>query len=171
MKNLMQFTLALTLLTLLTACAQPAYRSANGNGFGYTQQQLTQDQYRINFKARGDDTGKAMDYALLRASELALENDYEWFTVNDRQILVDRERVADYSEVGVGVGFETVQSCGLLSCRSYRRPVTQYQTNVFLGDRRSEVEVALEVLMGNGRMPANGESFDASEVFKNLKPE
>src|SRR5690606_41123630 len=68
------------------------------------------------------DLGKAMDYALLRASEVALENDFDWFSVTNRETIVDRERIPDYTEVGIGADYETVQSCGLLTCRTVRRP-------------------------------------------------
>lgn len=173
MKHSIRIIMGITLVSILSACAsQPPYREAEGSGYGYTQQQLSQDQYRINFKARGDDTGKAMDYALLRASEVALENEFDWFSVTNRETIVDRERIPDYTEVGIGADYdyETVQSCGLLTCRTVRRPVQRYRTDVYLGNRDSEVEVTLEVRMGKGMRPSSGESFDAREVNENLKP-
>lgn len=172
MKHSTRLIVCITLASLLGACAsQPAYREAEGSGYGYTEQQRSPDQYRITFKARGDDTARAMDYALLRASELAMTEGFDWFAVTDRQTLVDRERIPDRTEVGTGIGYESVQACGLLTCRSYRRPVQTFQTNVTLGDSRSEVEVNLEVRLGRGMRPSTGESFDAREVNENLKPE
>jgi hypothetical protein len=160
---------SITLVALLSACAtQPAYREAQGSGYGYSQQALTGNQYRVHFKSRGDDTTQAMDYALLRASELTLDEGYDWFTVTNRETFVDKERIEDSAEVITR--YETVQSCGLLTCNSYSRPVQQYQSNIQLGNGRSEVEVSVEIRMGRGIRPVAGESFDARELHDNLKP-
>ena len=71
--------IALSLMTVfvVTACAgQPAYRAAERGGFGYSERQITEEQYRVNFKARGDNIGMAVDYAMLRAAEITLERGY-----------------------------------------------------------------------------------------------
>lgn len=157
---------------LLAACAsQPAYRAADDNGYGYSERQLTEDQFRIHFRGRGDDTGRAMDYAMLRASELTLEKGFDWFDVASRDTLVDREPVPVSTSTAVGVSYATVQDCGLLTCSTYYRPVPQYQTSVSMGDRRSEVEVIMEVRMGKGMRPGAQNSYDARELYSRLKPE
>ena len=157
---------------LLTACAsQPDYRAADGRGYGYTEQKLSDDQYRVNFKARGDDTALAMDYAMLRASELTMENGYDWFDIASRDTLVDRQRVEPGVSTGVGVTYTTVQDCGLLTCRTYQRPNQQYHTGMHLGDERSDVEVIMEIRMGRGIQPNGEQVYEAREVYQNLKPE
>jgi hypothetical protein len=164
--------IAAVVLSLLTACAtQPDYRAADGRGYGYTEQQLSSDQYRVSFKARGDDTGLAMDYAMLRASELTMEKGYDWFDVASRDTLVDSERVNSGVAVGTGVTYTTVQDCGLLTCRTYQRPSQSYHTGMHLGDERSDVEVIMEIRMGNGIRPSGEQNYDAREVYENLKPE
>lgn len=158
---------------LLAACAaQPAYRAADEGGYGYSERQLTEDQFRIHFRGRGDDTGRAMDYAMLRASELALEKGFDWFDVASRDTLVDREQVpATTATSAVGVSYATVQDCGLLTCTTYYRPVPQYHTSVNMGNQRSEVEVIMEVRMGKGIRPSEQNSYDARELYSRLKPE
>lgn len=164
--------IALVAVSLLTACAsQPDYRAADGRGYGYTEQQLSSDQYRVSFKARGDDTGLAMDYAMLRASELTMEQGYDWFDIASRDTLVDRERVDSGVSAGTGVTYTTVQDCGLLTCRTYQRPSQSYHSDMHLGDERSDVEVIMEIRLGNGIRPAGEQSYDAREVYENLKPE
>ncbi|MEX0739996.1 MAG: hypothetical protein WD071_11700 [Pseudohongiella sp.] len=164
-------TIVVLAVSLLTACAsQPDYRAADGRGYGYTDQQLSGDQYRINFKARGDNTGLAMDYAMLRASELTMENGYDWFDIASRDTLVDRERIEPGMSAGVGATYTTVQDCGLLTCRTYQRPNQQYHTGMYLGDERSEVEVIMEIRMGTGIRPSGEQIYDAREVYENLKP-
>lgn len=157
---------------LLAACAsQPAYRVADEGGYGYTDRQLTEDQYRIHFRGRGDDTGRAMDYAMLRASELTLEKGFDWFDIASRDTLVDREQAPVTTGTTMGVSYATVQDCGLLSCTTYYRPVPQYHTSVSMGNPRSEVEVIMEVRMGKGVRPSDQNSYDARELYSRLKPE
>lgn len=150
--------IALSLMTVfvVTACAgQPAYRAAERGGFGYSERQITEEQYRVNFKARGDNIGMAVDYAMLRAAEITLERGYDWFRVTNRETFVDRERVSS-SHVGFGMG--------------YPGPFTRYHLGMTLGDGRSEVEVNLEIRLGRGPVPDDENVFKASEVFENLRP-
>lgn len=164
--------IAAVAFSLLGACAsQPDYRAAENGGYGYTEQQLSNDQYRVSFRSRGDDTGLAMDYAMLRASELTMEKGYDWFDIASRETLVDRERVDSGFSTGAGVTYTTVQDCGLLGCRTYQRPSQSYHTGMHLGDERSEVEVIMEIRMGNGIRPSGEQNYDAREVYQNLKPE
>ncbi|EGN74987.1 hypothetical protein A28LD_1449 [Idiomarina sp. A28L] len=160
-QNLMQGhfgkVIVVTMALLLSACAgQPDYRAAERGGFGYSERQLTENQYRVNFKARGDDTGAAMDYAMLRASELTLENGYEWFVVTSRETFVDRERVTN-NNFGFGFGY------GFRSRSSYHLGMT-------LGDGRKEVAVNLEIRMGRGEIPESDQAYNAAELFENLQP-
>lgn len=156
----------------LTACSSASpYRAADGSGFGYSERKITENHYRVNFKARGDNTTLAMDYALLRASELTLEEEYDWFQVVNRETFVNRERVSSGSSFGAGAGYETIRDCTPLGCRVYRRPVRSYHMGIALGDDRSVVETVLEVRMGRGVRPEEGQTFDAREVYNNLKPE
>lgn len=172
-KKLKQIMALAGFAVLLAACAsQPAYRAADSGGYGYSERQLTEDQFRIHFRGRGDDTGRAMDYAMLRASELTLEKGFDWFDVASRDTLVDREQVpATSTSTALGVSYATVQDCGLLTCTTYHRPVPQYQTSVSMGDQRSEVEVIMEVRMGKGMRPSDQTSYDARELYSRLKPE
>jgi hypothetical protein len=171
-KKFRQLLVLTGLLMLLAACAsQPAYRAADGNGLGYSERQLTEDQYRIHFRGRGDNTGRAMDYAMLRATELTLEKGFDWFDVASRDTLVDRESVPVSTTSAVGVSYATVQDCGLLTCSTYYRPVPQYQTTTTMGNQRRKVEVIMEIRMGKGMRPSGQTSYDARELYSRLKPE
>ncbi|MEX2469399.1 MAG: hypothetical protein WD396_06570 [Pseudohongiellaceae bacterium] len=108
---------------------------------------------------------RAVDYTMLRASEVAMANEYDWLAVISHHTQVDNETVGPEAMFGPGSDSETIDSCGLLGCRSYTRPLQPYQTGMVLGDRRSEVEVSLTVRMGTGIRPTEAESFDAREVY------
>ncbi len=169
----MKWITSIGIMVLLGGCAsQPDYREASKGGFGYSESKLSETQYRIHFKARGSDKAKAMDYAMLRAAEVTLENGYDWFVVNDRETLVDKESVQSSPQVGFAQRYATVRECGLVTCRTVAYPTTQFQTGIFVGGSdRSEIESILSIETGKGTRPDNGSSFDARSVKANLKPE
>ncbi|GGW94595.1 CC0125/CC1285 family lipoprotein [Alteromonas halophila] len=165
------FFLLVPLLLVVGCSSQSDYRKAKNGGFGYTETKLSDTQFRVHFKARGSDKAKAMDYAMLRAAELTLLEGYDWFTVNDRETLVDKESVKTSPQVGFSQRYATVTECGALSCRTTRYPTTQFQTGIFVGGaEKSEIESILSIKMGKGTMPSEGNSFDASSVKANLSP-
>ena len=135
--------LVLAVLIMAGCASQPDYRQAKKGGFGYTESKLSDTQYRVHFKAKGSDKGKAMDYAMLRAAELTLLEGYDWF----------------------------VTECGVLTCRTSYHPTTQFETGVFVGgSQQSEIESILSIEIGKGTRPTSATSFDAREVRDNLQP-
>ena len=171
--RLRQMIIAAAAAILLAACAtQPPYRAAEAGGYGYSERQLTEDQYRIHFRGRGDNTSRAIDYALLRASELTLEKGFDWFDIASRDTLVDREQVTPPAmPAGPAASYATVQDCGLLSCTTYYRPVPQYHSGSSLGNQRSEVEVIMDIRIGKGMRPSDQTSYDARELYSRLNPQ
>lgn len=156
-------------LTLaLAACSSSPYRAADGRGFGYSERQLSDDQFRIHFRAAGDNTAEAMDYAMLRASELTLLNGYDWFDVASRDTLLNRESVPSATISTVGVSYATVQDCGLLTCTTRQQALPNYQTTVSAGNDRSEVEVIMDIRMGKGMRPGSQISYDARDLYQRL---
>lgn len=157
----------LMIVLFLGACAAPtAYKPASGGGYGYRESQIADNRYRVSFKMRGDEHFEAMDYALLRAAELTLMAGYDWFVVVDRQ--VDGEQRRPRSNAGVSHTRELERSCGLLGCRTYSRPSTAYSVGISSGNG-SMSEVILEIRLGKGVRPTEGDSYDALEVRDNLR--
>lgn len=167
--NIMLFT-ALTLV--LAGCSsQPDYRKAEGSGYGYQETKISDTQYRVSFKARGTDKTKAMDYALLRAAEVTLENGYDWFVVTHRETLVDRERVQPDTSLGYTSSRDMVTRCGLVTCTTTSYPRTSMSAGVHIGgNESSEIQSILEVKLGKGMRPDTDYSFSAKEVKDNLSP-
>jgi len=131
--------LGILLVMTLAACSTSPYRPADGRGFGYSERQLSNDQFRIHFRAMGDNTTQALDYAMLRASELTLINGYDWFDIANRDTLVDRQPIpGDQSASRFATGLK-------------------------------EIEVIMEIHMGKGIRPDSRISYDAREVFERLQ--
>ena len=163
--------LVLAVLIMAGCASQPDYRQADKSGFGYNESKLSDTQYRVHFKAKGTDKGKAMDYAMLRAAELTLLEGYDWFVVTDRETLVDKETVQTTPTAGFSQRYARVTDCGVLTCRTSYHPTTQFETGVYVGgSQKSEIESILSVELGKGTRPTSATSFDAREVRENLQP-
>ncbi|WP_286807449.1 MULTISPECIES: CC0125/CC1285 family lipoprotein [unclassified Marinimicrobium] len=159
--------LALMMALLISACAAPeVYQPASDGGYGYRESQIADNRYRVSFKMRGDTQFEAMDYALLRAAELTLMADHDWFVVVDRQM--DGEKRESGSKLGASRTREWERSCGLLGCSTRSRPSTTYSAEIRSGDR-AESEVILEIRLGKGVRPTEGDSYDALEVRETLR--
>ena len=102
---------------------------------------------------------------------MTLENGYDWFVVNDRETLVDKESVQSSPQVGFSQRYARVRECGLATCRTSWYPTTQFQTGIFVGGSdKSEIESILNIETGKGTRPDTGSSFDARDVKANLTP-
>ena len=82
----------------LAACATgpTAYGPAStGGGFGFNNTQIENDRFRISYTGRSPE--EAHDYALLRASEIALAEGYSHFKVLHGEIHGDEARRGNVS--------------------------------------------------------------------------
>ena len=92
------------------------------------------------------------DYALLRAANLALEQGYEWFRVTERAT-----RQNGYSGTSLSLGF------GGVSYGRHSAAAADVGTGVPLSGGPALV-TTLEVIMGKGPKPADGDVYDARGV-------
>ena len=96
MAKAMAWQLVVTLGVLLAACAgKPTpYQAAQG-GFGYSEQQIEENRYRVSFAGNSATSRPTIeDYLLYRAAELTVQTGHDWFQV------VDRNTVQEYSGYG-----------------------------------------------------------------------
>lgn len=149
-----RLALIVVYLFLLQACASYSpYQPAKNDGFGYRHTQLSETQYRIDFKARDIEQGIAVDYAMLRAAELTIEKGYDWFEVVDRENNLSRNRVTP------SVGFSSF---------------SHFHSGLILGagvssNDSGNVTVLLEINMGKGVRPDAKQVYSAHELANNLR--
>lgn len=168
----MKLNLCILLATLtLTACSTaPAYKAAHGSSYGYRETAITEDRYRVSYKARGDNSSAAMDFALRRAAELTLLKGYDWFVVSNRETLVNQASNKPYSGVSMQQQQTVVHERGLLGSRTYYYPTgTTYGVHMHTGAKSASVESILEIKMGKGDQPADGASYNPVAITQNLK--
>ena len=81
--NKLKFVVMFLCMILITSCAATTYMQAKSpTGEGYYDTLLQQDMYEITFN--GNEVTEptiAQDYALLRAAEICIENDYKSFDI------------------------------------------------------------------------------------------
>ena len=144
----------------LTACSsQPDYRPAKGNGYGYKEQQISANYYRVTFKARGDNSAEAKAYAMRRATELTVAQGYDWFVVVDKETMTEKQ-TDSASRAGASYQTTTVRDCGLLGCRTRTVQQPSYEIGITTGGKE-QVEAVLEIRMGKGVMPDGANSYPA----------
>ena len=162
--------LTLTLFVLLSGCAsKPDYRSAKNGSVGYSEQKITDDRYRVQFKSHSQLVADAADYALLRSAELTQQQGYDWFVITSKETFVESERQQPRSSIGFTQTRQVEQNCGLLTCETRSRPSTNVGVNINtdLNNDRKEVHSILEIRMGKGVKP-NEDSYGAQDVVDNL---
>lgn len=159
-------------ILMLGACAStPDYVAAdNASDYGHYTRKISDDRYRVNYNGRrSTDLQDARDYAMLRAAELTLNKGYDWFQIVDRETSTIESREP---EMQVGFGYEQARHvetyCGVLTCTRTERP-TRY-TSMHFDNRRPEVRHShsIEIVMGKGKVPENGNYYDAKAVAESI---
>ncbi|MEO1041167.1 MAG: hypothetical protein AAFX52_02655 [Pseudomonadota bacterium] len=144
----------LTALALGACASAPVYGPSEGNGFGYREQIIEADRYRVSYFA--DDRLEAQNGALRRAAELTLQNGFDYFVVTSQSS--ETERQAPRSSVGIGGG------------TGGRRSGFGLGVSVPIGETSEEVTTSLEIIMGSGPKPADAiQAYDAQEALNNLR--
>ena len=95
-----QFALLSTAFLALVACESLSiYKPAKSVGdTGFSEQKLTDDQYRVTFQGNANTSrSRVEDYLLFRAAELTLENDFNYFVVNEHNTDVDKDYLIRYT--------------------------------------------------------------------------
>jgi len=165
MKTLITFIL---ITLFVTACAsKPEYRPAHKGSVGYSEQKITNDRFRVQFKSVSNSVADAADYALLRSAELTQEQGFDWFVITSKETFVESEKVEPASAIGLSHQQRTELHCGLLSCETHRRPVNEVGVSFRNANSRKEVHSILEIRMDKGVI-TNESSYSAADVLENL---
>lgn len=112
-----------TSVLLLGGCASGGldYEAADYNGdTGYVESKLGDDRYRVTYTGKtssSDDEVK--DYALVRAAELTLLNNHDWFRVVGQDSRVEK---TEQPSAIVTQQRITSTDCGLLGCTTTVSP-------------------------------------------------
>ena len=142
----------------LGACATPvSYGPAiSPRASGFTEQRIENDRFRITFRGAGPDA-QINDFALLRASELTLQQNYEWFRIVGRSQEIGRDNGPRMSVGTGGFNYGRRSAVGVGVSTGF---------NLGPGPMR---EVALEIKMGAGPRPNDRDVYDARSVMESVR--
>jgi len=162
---MIRFLLPLIAALALAGCATaPAYGPATRpNGAGYSETQVENNRYFVTYRASGSaDAQLLQDYALLRAADITLERNGEWFIVDRRSlddapsqsgpqlgVSVGGGNFGRRSGVGVGVGMSFPLGGGAAGARAN--------------------SATLEIRLGAGPKPEDPNAYDARAVAQSLR--
>jgi hypothetical protein len=173
MKNLHALALvgALALAVALSACAtvNPYHPAARPGGYGYSEQRLETDRFRISFQ--GDTATKRPEvenYLLFRSAEVTLQSGYDYFVVTNRANETDRRTDPVYGGTyGGPFLFPYSYYSPRWGWRSYYDP---FWANPVHYAEVTRYQASAEILMGKGAKPAgDAHAFDARQVQANLQ--
>ena len=164
----------------LAGCASPTpyqpLRPDNDVSGGYSNQRISNDQYRVTFSGNDMTSRQTVEnYLLYRAAELTVQQGYDWFAMTDRN--TDRKS-RTYVDHPFGPG---PYGWWGPRWRYHRRGLAWSTWDPFFGDpfwadhvdvhTIDRFEATAEIRMGHGARPAdNPRAFDAHEVMQNLGP-
>lgn len=157
-------------ITLSSCASNSAYQAAlNDRDYGYSDSQITENRYRINFK--GDtrtSSNDVKDMALLRAADLTLLNDYDWFRVVEQDTQQETTATPEAS-TRVSSGRQVFRDCGLLGCTTTVTPAYS-GVEVMTVREVDRYTTSIEIVMGRGELEDRTSAYDAIQLRRNLEP-
>lgn len=150
---------AISVFLVLAACAKPTpyQAAADRSGFGYSEQTIGKDQYRIGFNGNGITTRETVDrYLRYRAAELTSEQGFDYFIIGKRKEYIDPQGLAGrQSQISFARRQELLIGSGIRA-RFGEEVVDQYGGEI-------------DILMQKGQAPASANVYNASDVLDNDK--
>lgn len=151
---------AVSLLALgVSACASLTPYQPMKDGYGYSEQQLEPDRYRVTVAGSSATPRQTVEnYLLYRAAELTLAANHDYFVLRDQSLQADNKSGPGVSLGIGGFGFGSSSGVGV---------------GVGVGnggnDKRA-YKAQAEVVMKSGTKPADDASaFDARAIQSNLQ--
>lgn len=157
--------LAASLILLLAACAKPTPYQPAIDGYGFTEQRIEDNRYRITFHGNSVTSQQVVeDYMLYRAAELTREQGYDFFEIADKETDKDTRYLATYVDPFPPYYY------GYYGRRFYPYPVGP---SIRTGTYRPIVQYSVQaniVLYRGKKPPENVEAYDARDVIQRLRP-
>jgi hypothetical protein len=150
----------LTLLVLAGCAAQPTPYQPATNGYGFSDQQIEADRFRVTFAGNGDtplDTVR--NYMLYRAAEVTVESGHDYFVVVDQNTQSSTTyRGTGSTPFGFGTGFRGSGGFGVGFSSFSAFPDDSFTSWA-------------DIVVGDGPKPAGDlNAYDAHDVLRRLDP-
>jgi hypothetical protein len=162
------FVAAAALLSL-AACATPTpYQPKDQSGYGFSDQRLEANRYRIEFRGNSATERAQVENALLyRAADLTVSNGYDYFVTVTRGTDAKSTLVSDGPYYTSPYYFSGRYFSPRFGWRPWYDPFWDQPTSY---SQVTRYEASAEILMFKGKKPADdSRAFDAREVKANLQ--
>lgn len=165
MKKLLLFV---SVATLCACGTSDPYVGGEGAGLGsYTESRLTDDRYRVTFIGEPHATAdQVKDLALLRAAEITLANNYDWFRVVNQETKA-QNTVQPATVTTTGPTQQVTRDCGPLGCTTTVTPAYT-GTQVVTVQENDRYTTSIEFVMGDGRLRDPTVAYNADELHDSL---
>lgn len=153
---------------VLAACATPTpFEPASGSGYGFADQQIEANRFRISFRGNSLTTKEQVETALLlRAAQVTLENGFDHFLVVSDD--TESERRTQVTDLGPRFGPYPFYGFGAFPFYTWGYPWGPGFNDVQVRETTKYTAIAY-IVLGRGPKPAdNLLAYDAREVQKNL---
>jgi len=157
--------------TALGACvtATPYQAAGQGGRYGYSEQRMERDRYRVNFAGNSVTSREQVEMSLLlRAAELTTQGGYDWFSTTNRATERDTRYTLSHDPISgrYGRGWSPYWRFYRGGVWTAANPFWDRDVDIQRIDR---YEASAEIVMGRGAKPAGDpDAFDAREVIENL---
>jgi hypothetical protein len=155
-------------MSYLYACgsSSPYVEAGNARDYGYSESRITDNRYRVSFRGDVNTTGdEVKDMALLRAAEITLLNDYDWFRVLTQE--TQQDAVGAPVAVTQSGPRQVFRDCGPLGCTTTVTPAYTGANVVALRDS-DRYTTSIEIVMGDGNLDDPTSAYDAAELRRSL---
>lgn len=158
----------------LAACAStatPYGPAAPGSRYGYSEQQISADRFRVTFAGNSVTSREMVEMGLLlRAAELTVQSGNDWFATveraTDRDTRFYSTRDPFYDRYG-----PYWSPYWRFYRRGYWSPFDRYWMDDYDVRQVDRYEATAEIVMGRGAKPAGDpNAFDARDVIANVGP-
>lgn len=165
----MKILLSVFVILGLCACAShsPYNKADSERDYGYSESRITENRYRVTFKGNTrTSSNEVKDMALLRAAEITMLNNYDWFRIVDQE--TEGEKLVDSSvSTGISTPTQVQKNCGLLGCTTTVSPGIEGAV-ITTQNIDNRYNTSIEIVMGNGKVDDVTEVYDAAELRRNL---
>jgi hypothetical protein len=142
----------------LAGCASPTPYQPAAGGFGYSDQQIEDNRYRVTFAGNSvTSRDTVQNYLLYRAAQITVQNHHDYFTVvNQNTERSTYYQGTGYNNWGWPGGWRGTWPWGPTDYSAY--PIDRYTGFA-------------DIIMGDGEKPkGNPNSYDARDVMRQLGP-
>jgi hypothetical protein len=160
----MKYALIAIMLGLSGCATAPVYQAANGSDFGYSDQKIEDDHYRISYNGDASTPRETVEnFLLYRMSEVTLEQGYDYFKVIDS----DTECHTKYIETTDGKPCNYYRPYGAAFPYYGYGYICDSTTRIYESKR---YEAVAFISLFHGEKPSNDAfAFDARAVMSNLE--